>query len=152
METPMFKTIVAKLLAFALAIAPSLCCAPSWAADPLAPMAKEAADAAPKAVEEMKVWWKDHRKEIGDETRKKAGEVRGDLGDNSFKKAKKGETYRDNSEKKPLSAQLPVPPVNRHPNRACAGSASPQWSSPPPSSLPAPACRIAIGRASSLSA
>jgi|HubBroStandDraft_6_1064221.scaffolds.fasta_scaffold777997_2 hypothetical protein len=98
METPMFKTIVAKLLAFALAIAPSLCCAPSWAADPLVPMAKEAADAAPKAVEEMKVWWKDHRKEIGDETAKKAVEVPVDIGVDCFKKAQKGETCRDNSE------------------------------------------------------
>jgi hypothetical protein len=97
-KKPMFRAIVAKLPAFALVIALSLCCAPSWAENPLAPAAKDAIEAAPKAVEKMKVWWKDRHKEIGDEAAKKAVEIPFDLGVDCFKKAQKGETCRDTSE------------------------------------------------------
>jgi hypothetical protein len=95
---PMSRTIVGKFVAFALAIAPVFYCAPSWAESPLAPAAKDAVDAAPKVVEEMKAWWKDHREKVKEKAEEKAVEVPVDLGTDCVKKALKEGTCKDTSQ------------------------------------------------------
>jgi len=53
----MSRTIVGRFLAFALAIAPASYCAQSWAGSLIEPAAREAEEAASKAVEKLKAWW-----------------------------------------------------------------------------------------------
>src|SRR5580700_3777628 len=96
-EKPMSRTIIGKFLAFAIVIAPAFYCAPSWAEPLLAPAAKDAAEAAPKVVEKIETWWKDHREEVEHKAGEEAVEVPVDLGMDCAKKVHKGGTCEDTS-------------------------------------------------------
>lgn len=93
----MSKTTVGQFVAFALAIAPALYCTPSWAEPPLAPAGKEVEKAAPKVVEKIETWWKNHREEVEHKAGEEAVEVPMDLGMDCAKKVHKGGTCEDTS-------------------------------------------------------
>jgi hypothetical protein len=73
-QKPMPRTIVGKLLAFALVIAPAYYCAPSWAQKTAIEReaTKEAVKAAPEVkglFERLRAWWNNEPEAVRDRTK-----------------------------------------------------------------------------------